>query len=269
MIGSSTINGIICLYDHLDHSNVALWNPTTQEHKVIPPRLSGCLPNFVDVFHLRAFGYDHVTNDYKVIQHVSFRPISNGYSREEDFTMTPDPFWEIYNLRSNSWRRAIVDMPVPLPNTTNVYFNGMCHWFGDSEGETFSVVSFNLSNEVFFTTPVDWLAGSISSLTVLNGYIALLTDCYDTMSVSISILGEIGVKESWTKLFEFGPLSSLERSLEVGKKGKILLSQKKGKVACFDLTTEVIEEIDFKGESQNYQIVPYKKNFSTIGEIDN
>jgi len=45
--------------------------------------------------------------------------------------------------------------------------------------------------------------------------------------------------------------------------------KKNGKVACFDLTTEVIEEIDFKGESENCLIVPYKKNFGTIGEIDN
>ena len=143
------------MYDHLDHSNIALWNPATQEYKVIPPKLSECLPNFVIDFHLRAFGYDHVTNDYKVIRHVSFRPILNGYIQEEDLPMTPDPFWEIYSQRSNSWRRPVVDMPVPISITTNVYFNGMCHWFGDSEGETFSAVSFNLSNEVFFTTPVD------------------------------------------------------------------------------------------------------------------
>ena len=236
---------------------------------IIPPRLSECLPNFVDDFHLRAFGYDHVTNDYKVIQHVSFRPILNGYSPEEDLPMTPDPFWEIYSLRSNSWRRPVVDMPVPISYTTNVYFNGMCHWFGDWDGETFSVVSFNLSNEVFFTTPVDWHARSFPSLMVLNGYIALLTDCVDTMSFSISVLGEIGVKESWTKLFEFGRMSCIERSLDVGMKGKIFLSQKNSKIACFDLTTEVIEEIDFEGESKNCLIVPYKKNFGTIGEIDN
>jgi len=101
VLGSS-VNGIIYLYDHLDHSNLALWNPATGENKVIPPRLSECLPNFVVDFHLRTFGYDHVTDDYKVIQHVSFRPILNGYFREEDLPMTPDPFWEIYSVRSNS-----------------------------------------------------------------------------------------------------------------------------------------------------------------------
>jgi molecular chaperone HtpG len=185
--------------------------------------------------------------------------------------MTPDPFWEIYSLRSNSWRRPIVDMPIPNSNPTNVYFNGMCHWFGDWDGKTFSVVSFNLSNEVFFTTPVDWHAKYFSSLTVLNGYIALLTDSVETMPFSISILGEIGVKESWTRLFECGPLSCIERPIECGplKKGNIFLSKKNGKVACFDLTTEVIEEIGFKGESENCIIVPYKKNFGPIGEIDN
>jgi len=118
-------------------------------------------------------------------------------------------------------------MPVPNSNSTNVYFNGMCHWFRDWDGKTFYVVSFNLSNELFFTTPVDWHARSISSLMMLNGYIALLTDCYDAMSVSISILGEIGVKESWTRLFEFDTLSCMEGSIEVGKKGNFFLSKKK------------------------------------------
>jgi len=269
LVLGSSINGIFCLYDLVDHSKVALWNPSTGENKVIPPRVSECLPNFVVYFHLRAFGYDHVTNDYKVIQHVSFRPILDGRIRREDLPMTPDPFWEIYSLRTNSWRRPIVDMPVPESYITNVYFNGMCHWFGVSDRKTFYVVSFNLSNEVFFTTPVDWHAGSCSSLMVLNGYIALITGCYGNTIFNISILGEIGVKESWTKLFEFGPMSCIERCFDVWMKGKIFLSQKNGKIACFDLTTEVIEEIDFEGESKNCLIVPYKKNFGTIGEIDN
>ncbi|RHN78724.1 putative F-box domain, galactose oxidase/kelch, beta-propeller, F-box associated interaction [Medicago truncatula] len=270
LVLGSSINGILCVYDHVDHSNVALWNPTTGENKVIPPRLSECLPNFVDVFHLRAFGYDHVTDDYKVIQHVSFHPILDGRVREEDLPMTPDPFWEIYSLRSNSWRRLVVDMPVLNSNTTNVYLNGMCHWFGLSDGKTFSVVSYNLSNEMFFTTPVDCHARSFSNLMVLNGYIALTTKCYDDKFFNISVLGEIGVKESWTKLFEFGSMPWIDLSLDVWMKGKIFLSQINGKVACFDLTTEeVIEEIDFKGDSKNCLIVPYKKNFGTIGEVDN
>jgi len=268
----SAINGIVCVYSNYDHSEVALWNPVTREVKVIPPGLVECLSNIhvYGTLCLRGFGYDHVKDDYKLIRHVGYRYIPTSYPPKEDFPMLPNSFWEIYSLRSNSWRKIIVDIPIPHFRCLGyeVYLNGVCHWLGISDNGTTFVVSFNLTNDVFFTTPIDWHQRSSFRLVVLNGFIATITHYYATESYTISILGEIGVKESWTRLFDIGPLSYVNDVITVGKKGNIFLSKENRKIACFDLTTEVTEEIDFKGESHICQIVPYKKNLGPIGGIN-
>jgi hypothetical protein len=43
--------------------------------------------------------------------------------------------------------------------------------------------------------------------------------CSETITFYISILGEFGVEESWTKLFIVRPLSSVDRPIGVGVKG--------------------------------------------------
>ena len=95
---------------------------------------------------------------------------------------------------------------------------------------------------------------------------------------NISILSELTVKESWTKLFIVGPLSCVERPFGVGKdkiffakkdlscverpfgvgEDKIFFGQKDEELAWFDLSTQMIEELDVKRDSRFCRIVVYK-----------
>jgi len=80
-----------------------------------------------------------------------------------------------------------------------------------------------------------------------------------SIHTSISILGELGVKESWIKLFDIGPLSCVEYPIGVGMKGDIFI-RKLGdqQLACLDLTTGVTKNIGAKAEA--YQIILYEKS---------
>ncbi|AES65045.1 putative F-box domain-containing protein [Medicago truncatula] len=254
----SAINGILCIYNWFDPSQIVLWNPTTNEVHVVPSNLPESLPNvFVDQF-LYGFGYDHDSDDYKVIRVVRFR---------EDMFKTHDPFYEIYSLRSHSWRKLDVDIPIVFygPLSSEVYLDGVCHWLRRINDKT-DVVSFNLSNEVFFTTPLD-IHGDVC-LVVLNGSVAIISYYKGSRYFSISILGEIGVKESWTRLFDVGPLSSNLYPIAVGKKGNIFFKKKydKSKLVCFDLTTGVVDDIDVKGKGGICDIKIYKKNLRRLKE---
>jgi len=45
-------------------------------------------------------------------------------------------FWEIYNIRSNSWRKINIDMPPSyLKNKNKVYINGVSHWLDDIKSD--------------------------------------------------------------------------------------------------------------------------------------
>lgn len=121
---------------------VALWNPTTDEFKVIPhssakfqpfaANVSGDVINF-DSFGHDGFGYDPITYDYKMISHVLSTPPQlfphSGYVPLGDTSL--EPFWEIYSLRSNSWRKFDIVMSTSygVTDKAKVYMNGMCHWW--------------------------------------------------------------------------------------------------------------------------------------------
>ncbi|MCI22038.1 F-box protein, partial [Trifolium medium] len=61
-LSGSSVNGILCIYDIIDHTRVVLWNPATDKVNVIPP--SQVFRPCYD-FRLYGFGYDHVRDDYK------------------------------------------------------------------------------------------------------------------------------------------------------------------------------------------------------------
>jgi hypothetical protein len=61
----SAINGILCIYDWINPSEIVLWNPATNEVYAIPP-------NGAANYFLHGFGYDHVNDDYKVIRFVLY-----------------------------------------------------------------------------------------------------------------------------------------------------------------------------------------------------
>ncbi|RHN74458.1 putative F-box domain-containing protein [Medicago truncatula] len=158
----------------------------------------------------------------------------------------------------------------------DAYLNGVCHWWGETECETY-VVSFNLSNEVPVTTllPSDLhdLKWVYRYLAVLNEHVAMISNYAKTTSslyTSISILGEPGVKESWIKLFDIGPLSCMEHPIGVGKKGNIFIRKDDdNELACLDLTTGVMENIGAKAGAFRSQIVLYDKNILPIKGMNN
>ncbi|KAK2377998.1 F-box/kelch-repeat protein [Trifolium repens] len=300
IVNVSSTNDFICLYCHIRCYNkrdkrVALWNPTTDEFKVIPKSpvmfkpfathvVSHDVINFWVHENVLGFGYDRVIDDYKVLHQVSFvtprlfREREGGYVPLGDISLEPEPVWEIYSLRSNSWRKLDIVMPATcglIAREAKVSIDGMCHWwFFDHTGSC--LVSFDLSNEVFYTTPIPSDIGNNFDkecvwrhLTVLNGSVALITYQAQMTIFNISILGVLSVKESWIKLFIVGPLPCVERPFGVVT-GKIFFAREDKELAWFDLSTQMIEELGVKADrgGVSCNIVIYRKNFLPIDRIE-
>nr|XP_012575675.1 F-box/kelch-repeat protein At3g06240-like [Cicer arietinum] len=286
VLDSGSITGILCLYHSdkrfLSDRRFVLWNPTTEEFKIIPQSPLNPVPYYVrdHVFPL-GFGYDHVKNDYKLITGACFfYEEVQYYDGSPDYICYPEFVcdYEIYSLRSNSWRDIDEDASfIPLHSgvaSQRLHVNGMCHWWhfkGVLDGR--DLASFDLVTEKIITTPIpvgtlqgvddDFKADDIPiSLMVLNGSIALISWFLDNTTFNISILGEIGKKESWTKLFTIGPLSDIRLPIGAGKKGDLFFQKKDGKIVWFNLSTQLIEELDIKGNA--FSILIYKKSFQSL-----
>jgi len=276
--GSSSINGIFCLISYFQPNiRVVLWNPATQELKVVPTSPIE-FESYMNVeISKHGFGYDCVRDDYKVIRRVLCSPKSDiNVMLPEDTTY--DPFWEIYNLRSNSWRKLKFDFPVDCEEK-GVCLNGVFHWWGlnviiDDEDDEAYLLSFDLSIEVFYVTPILLGEDSFDSgyvwrdLMVLNGSIALISNYSNLDTFHIFILGELGVKESWFKLFIVRPLACIECPIGVGKNASIFFTKEDGKLVYFDLSTEVIEELNFTGDEFWDKPIIYKESLLSIEEMN-
>lgn len=120
---------------------------------------------------------------------------------------------------------------------------------------------------MLFTTslPLDMTHESL--FTVFNGFVAVTTYHEETTTYHISILGELGVKESWTKLLIVGLLPrSTYFPIGIGKKGDIFFLNNTGKVARFDLNTQTIDNIEEINLLPWYQVI-YMENWPSSMEI--
>ncbi|XP_058755230.1 uncharacterized protein LOC131628412 isoform X1 [Vicia villosa] len=189
----------------------------------------------------------------------------------------------IFCLKTNSWRWISMNGRIDLDHWMytgsfdghEVYVDGTCHWLftKDDSKEQHTVVtllSFDLSNQAFITTPIG--EESITPhtynrrLAVLNASIALLSNYDDNIVFHISILGQLGVTESWTKLYICGPLPSLEwPPYGFGKMGYMFFEKTDGELAYVDLSTQKIEEVDITTRSAClFTVGLYKKSLLSI-----
>jgi len=274
------INGIVCLYQGREPV-VILWNPATEEYKVLPPSPTESPVHYEqDYYYVHGFGHDHVRDDYKVIRYVEHLFVPDDFKDDmegEPIRLLRDNVWEIYNLRSNSWRKLDLDLPRAHHGWVGVYvyMKGVCHWYQDEFEPKGYLVSFDLSNEVFCTTPMPLYMNDgfdpvflMRYMMVFNDHIALISNYVEMTTFHISILGELGVKESWTKLFVIGPLPCIAYPIGEGKNGDFFFKRIDGELIRYNLSTQVIDELGFKGEFGSCRIVNYKESPLPIGQIN-
>ncbi|XP_058786109.1 F-box/kelch-repeat protein At3g06240-like isoform X2 [Vicia villosa] len=281
ILNSTSVNGIFCLHQEypIDLQYV-LWNPATQEFLVIPRSPADLSPqhpqNNLYLSHaFNGFGYDQLRDDFKVVQYITF-----DYDYESYRPPITESYFEIYSLKSNSWRTIDMNKApssiwccCELFDTREVYLDGACHWVisdGNDLDEK-SLLSFDLSDEVFLTTPIgvqpSFPYNYEERLAVLNGSIALISNYHDDIIFHIYILGELGVGESWIKLYIYGPFSSITwPPVGFGNTGYIFFPKNDYELAYVDLSTQRIEEVGITGAKSSYfQVGLYKESLLSIG----
>jgi hypothetical protein len=103
-----------------------------------------------------------------------------------------------------------------------------------------------------------------------NGFVASISwYSLNKTTFHISILPELGVKESWTKLFVIGPLLNIRDVIGAENTGDLFFETKDGQLLYFDLSSQKTEEFGVKGNEINYyKISIYKENLLSIGRIN-
>ncbi|XP_022740935.1 F-box protein CPR30-like [Durio zibethinus] len=214
-------NGIICLCDCF--SGILLWNIATKEFKILPMCPFEGPPSSENTIDVAGLGYDSKRDEYKVIRIDTFW--------EGDFDKVPrGNRVALYNLTTDSWRKLNDNLTAEFFHSYRnyqVYSNGFYHCLADVDSEEL-LLSFDMSNEVFVTTPFP------------DGR---LDGCYD-----VWVLGELGLKNSWTKLFTIESLPPATTPLGVGSDGEIFLVNEESKfLAWHHRENKEIKTLQFEG----------------------
>ncbi|XP_026377626.1 F-box/kelch-repeat protein At3g06240-like [Papaver somniferum] len=199
-------NGLVCVHINSFSGDaedaISLWNPSTNEYKVLPASPNNFPSNDTGLY---VFCYDDKTDDYKVVRVVDHFP-NYDYGASDV---------EVYTLQSNSWRDIdSVSYSFPTDKTPGVIVNGALHRLGVKVEGQEVIVSFDIGSETFKDlaviegpllhlpdgdTDVDATQEN-NSLGVLGGCLCLLFKLYD-IRLDVWIMQTYGVKESWTKRF--------------------------------------------------------------------
>jgi F-box interacting protein len=239
-------NGLVCLHANYNNGlNVVIWNPATKETKIVPKSNLPYPARNGTKFDRLGFGFDAKTNDYKIINLLTIcdSDIFGGEIVQQK---------EVYSLCADSWRK--VDGPLCYllgSQGPKAYINGMTFWeakecingmtfWEANHGDDLFVLSFEMSDEVFVKTPLpDDIRLEFSAfwgIFVLNESIAMVGIA--GLSFDIWLLPEVGVKNSWSKLFTIGPLTEIGRPLGFWKNEIIFLKKFDGQTILYDLSTK-------------------------------
>jgi F-box interacting protein len=241
-------------------NNLYLWNPATaSDLKAIPAAPSRChaetSPARDDLgFHQVGFGFDSVSNDFKVVTLV-----------DED----EDGFLEakLYSLRSGCWR--LLDMSVNFELhlvSQSAALDGVFLWHVDDEDGVYMddrIVAFDFREEEFLTMTspgATYSDGYTRTLAELKGSVAMVVfpeDAEEYMYLDIWVMLEFGVSESWTRLLSIDLPLHLERPLGFWKNGELFMQNREGQVVLYDLLSQTETNLHFEGYRGTLEVVDY------------
>ncbi|KAH6764529.1 hypothetical protein C2S52_013477 [Perilla frutescens var. hirtella] len=243
---SNSCNGIVLVMS----DPPVLWNTFSREYRILP----GCSTELETPFEsygktAYGFGYDSVNDDYKVVRVAEFRhKMSHIWMASET---------KIYGLKSNYWRR-IEDFPYPLPflrGNWRVHVNGAMHTLVEDpeDMDAALIMAFNVRTEKhhpMMMPPGIRIRGIDVSLDVIDDCLSVV--CTSRYRVSIWVMKEYGVRDSWTKLLTISPplieRNDFVKPLAYSRDGaRVLLNCDDKRLVWYDLEKKTVEEIVVEG----------------------
>ncbi|CAI9118684.1 OLC1v1020282C1 [Oldenlandia corymbosa var. corymbosa] len=251
MFGS--INGLICFHEFgfRCKDRVRLWNPTTRESITIPsPGGAMEFPNITTY----GFGLSSVNGHYKVVR------IYQELQRNEqgELTRIIKSECHVYTFGEGSWRLRGNAPFLYSCRTRGVFFHGNLHWLITDPDGPERISCFDLENETFraFPGPPDLENYNLASLEVYNNKNSCLSVCDNSSDFEITIwlMKEYGVKESWVKQFVIdkhpvdltGKSYEVVQILKVFEDGEILMLWRDDLPLSFDPKNNLLKRVEIK-----------------------
>ncbi|KAL1808773.1 hypothetical protein ACET3Z_025763 [Daucus carota] len=192
---SGTVNGLICLWNY--HNFVGyITNPVTREYILLPDHKYDRTPYTIAT---HGFGYVEASNEYKVV--------SLYLEINMDMTVVDKSECKIYTLGTGMWR-SLGHLPFSVISVrSGIYVCGNLHWLANDKNDACNeiVCTFDLEKELFHLIASAPLFNGMDDndkdyriLGKLGGCLCIIDNTADS-ELSIWVMKDYGIKESWTK----------------------------------------------------------------------
>ncbi|MBA0636273.1 hypothetical protein Godav_000108, partial [Gossypium davidsonii] len=226
-------HGLFCLHSPcMDDTEVAIWNPSTREFKILPPSsvqrptYPGLTCDFVH-FDYGAFGFDSKTDDYKFILFVTLSFVGSECETSSGNGMSQV---ELYSLKCDSWK----EIPSSNYRPFDLYF----------------------TNEKFPVSPIPEFVGfypqnDILEVLVFNGSLGVITKTVERIDMSFDLWVMNG--EVWTKQFSIESIPGIVRPLGFWENGEMFLLNTNYEVVLFDPSTQELKVLGMNTYLDHHQ----------------
>ncbi|XP_059654767.1 F-box/kelch-repeat protein At3g06240-like [Cornus florida] len=249
-------NGLVCLMDDmLKFTDILyLWNPTVRKFIVLPE------PSITFSSHgpyerALGFGFDSTTNDFKVV-----RIVYGSGGNEVD----------IYSLREGCWRSISVSGAIPDIHceSSHAYLNGAIHWVSRGGNYRLQIVSFNLGTKIFSEMELPTSLGYIRlprmlSVSVFHESLCVFHNDSWERKVSIWVMKQYGVVDSWTNLFNLDFLRGSGKVIGLMRNGEVLLAHNEEMIST-DSETQYLKYLGIYGKGEAFSVNTYTESLVLI-----
>ncbi|KAE8729775.1 Detected protein of unknown function [Hibiscus syriacus] len=257
-------NGILCLAEPVVGHNVALWNPSTREFKILPQSTVQRPPGLeYTSFDRLGFGYDSQTDDFKVVIFVS-----NCFTWENEegmsiYSHSIDQV-ELYSLKSDSWKEISFSGVDGYDSSLfNNYVSGFIYWQACTVDDL--ILSFDMVNEKFSTSPLPEFGGSLEQyyldLLDFNGFLGAIFYPREGTNKSFDLWVMNG---SWTKQFSVESILGAERPLGFWKNGELFLESSDQELVLFDPSIKELRNLGIHAYQETMRITTYVESLVTL-----
>jgi F-box interacting protein len=196
-------NGLLCIFSN---GEIAFWNPNIRKHRIIPdlpipipdPSESNSIPF---CFCVRGFGFDPLTDDYKLLRICCFFELQHS---------TSESHVSLFSSKGSSWKK-LPSIPYDLYyyRKMGVFVENSLHWIMTQKLDPLQprvIVAFNLTLEIFAEVPFPEIGEEVNSesfeidVEVLGGCLCMIVN-YHTTKIDVWEMKEYGCRDSWCKLF--------------------------------------------------------------------
>ncbi|KEH42367.1 putative F-box domain-containing protein [Medicago truncatula] len=247
-------NGLLCISSN---AGIAFWNPNIRKHRIIPfppiptPQHHESNNNIYVGFCIHGFGFDPLTNDYKLIRISCFVGVQHS---------TFESHVRLFSFKTNSWKE-LPTMPYTLSyarRTMGDFVENSLHWVMTRKLDLLqprAIVAFNLTLEIFNEVPFPEIGEDVNSesfqigISVLEGCLCMIVN-YQTAKIDVWVMKEYGCRDSWCKLFTLAescfslPLRALRILGYSSDRSMVLLQVDREKLFWYDLKSECVSYVE-------------------------